>query len=86
MCAYKKPLCFTLCELLIVLVIMGILASLAIPSFTSQIRNNRSITMSEELMAAVQVRVAKPLSVLVVFQCVHHPMGRHAQVLGRMDI
>jgi type IV fimbrial biogenesis protein FimU len=45
---------FTLVELMIVVVILGIFASIAVPSFTDLIRRNRVQSASEELYGLLQ--------------------------------
>ena len=45
---------FTLVELLITMVVLAILATIGIPSFTALIANNRATTATNELLAALQ--------------------------------
>lgn len=44
---------FTLIELMVTIAILAIVIGVAIPSFTSQIRNNRSAALAEELATAL---------------------------------
>lgn len=44
---------FTLIELLVTLVVLAIILGFALPSFTDQIRNNRSLTFGEEFATAL---------------------------------
>lgn len=44
---------FTLIELMVTLVVVAIVLSIAIPSFQSQILNNRSITLGEDFASAI---------------------------------
>lgn len=44
---------FTLIELLVTLVVLATLLGIAIPSFSSQIKNNRSVAVAEDLLAAL---------------------------------
>ena len=46
---------FTLIELLVTLAVAGILLSLAIPSFTTIINNNRLVSQTNEIVAAIQL-------------------------------
>ena len=50
---FKKQKAFTLIELLITLVILGIVLGLAMPSFTRQVTNNSSLTLGSDLVAAI---------------------------------
>lgn len=51
----KKYLGFTLMELLVVIAILVILITLAIPFFDTIIQNNRTITLSNELVSALHL-------------------------------
>lgn len=44
---------FTLIELLVTLAVLAIILGIALPSFTDQIRNNRSLTFGEEFATAL---------------------------------
>ena len=46
---------FTLIELLVTLAVAGILLTLAVPSFTAIINNNRLVSQTNELVAAIQL-------------------------------
>ena len=50
---FKKQKAFTLIEVLVTLVILGIVLGLAIPSFTKQMTNNSSLTLGSDLVAAI---------------------------------
>jgi len=50
---FKNQKAFTLIELLITLVILGIVLGFAIPSFTKQIINSSSLTLGSDLVAAI---------------------------------
>jgi len=50
---FKKQKAFTLIELLITLVILGIVLGLAMPSFTKQAINNSSLTLGSDLVSAI---------------------------------
>lgn len=50
---------FTLIELLITMVVVAILASIAIPSFLTVMKNNRSVMLSEEFVGALQLARAE---------------------------
>lgn len=45
---------FTLIELLITMVVLAIVASVAIPSFVTVMKNNRSVVLAEEFTGALQ--------------------------------
>jgi len=49
----KKTAGFTVIELMIVLVVLGILAGLAAPAFQSMLQNNKSAALSEDFVSAV---------------------------------
>ncbi len=51
----KSVFGFTLIELLVTLVVVAIVLSAAIPSFQSQILNNRSISLGEDLASAINL-------------------------------
>lgn len=44
---------FTLVEMMVALIVVGILLSIAIPNFTRQIRNNSSVSLASQLQAAL---------------------------------
>lgn len=44
---------FTIIELMVALVVMAVVVAIAIPSFNTQIQNNRSAGLGEELVAAI---------------------------------
>lgn len=46
---------FTLIELLVTMAVAGILLTLAVPSFTTIINNNRLVSQTNELVAAIQL-------------------------------
>ncbi|WP_347331150.1 GspH/FimT family pseudopilin [Marinimicrobium locisalis] len=46
---------FTLIELMVTLAVLAIILAVAVPSFTSQIRNNRSMALGEEFVTALSV-------------------------------
>ncbi|KAF1016369.1 MAG: hypothetical protein GAK31_01867 [Stenotrophomonas maltophilia] len=46
---------FTLVELMVTLVVLGVLASIAYPSFTGMIRGNRVNTSSNQVIALVNL-------------------------------
>ncbi|WP_170941754.1 GspH/FimT family pseudopilin [Cellvibrio mixtus] len=50
---------FTLIELLITMVVLAIVASIAIPSFVTVMKNNRSVMLSEEFVGALQLARAE---------------------------
>ncbi|WP_444920977.1 GspH/FimT family pseudopilin [Microbulbifer sp. CnH-101-G] len=50
---YFRQRGFTLVELMVTLMVMAILVSIAMPSFTNSINNNRSIALSEEFIGAL---------------------------------
>lgn len=52
---YEKEHGFTLIELLVTLTIVGILASIAAPSFSGMIKNNRMSTQYNELLASLSL-------------------------------
>jgi len=69
-CAVKgKDLGFTLVELMVTLTVLGILLSLAAPSFTALVANNRIATETNELIGALNlaraeaIRRAQPVTV-----------------------
>lgn len=49
----KNQNAFTLVELLVTICVLGVLLSLAVPSFRSQIVNNRSTVLAEDLTARI---------------------------------
>lgn len=52
----RKLACgFTLIELLVTLAVVAIVLSVAVPSFQSQILNNRSIALGEDLASAINL-------------------------------
>ena len=57
--AMKAQKGFTLIELLVTLTVVAILAGIAVPSFSSAIRNNRVATVTEELRGALQLARAE---------------------------
>ncbi len=63
---------FTLVELLITLVIVGILTAIAVPSFTNMINNNRAVGATENLAATLRVAqmeaVKRHRNIVVAFQ------------------
>lgn len=48
---YQKG--FTIIELMVTLVVMGVVLGIAIPSFNQQLLNNNSLALGEELVSAV---------------------------------
>ena len=46
----KKQKAFTLIELMVTISVLGVVLSLAIPSFNKQILNSKSVTMGEDLI------------------------------------
>jgi type IV fimbrial biogenesis protein FimT len=50
---FKKQKAFTLMELLVTLSVIGILMGLAVPSFQSQMLNNRSLVLGEDFANAI---------------------------------
>ncbi|WMJ68603.1 Tfp pilus assembly protein FimT/FimU [Stenotrophomonas sp. 24(2023)] len=51
----RRPYGFTLVELMVTLVVLGILAAVAFPSFRGMIRANRVTTSSNEIIALVNL-------------------------------
>jgi type IV fimbrial biogenesis protein FimT len=49
----KSQQAFSLIELVVTLVVLAILIAFALPSFNTQIRNNRSLALGEELVSAI---------------------------------
>lgn len=49
---FKKLNGFTLIELMVTLAVLGIVIGVAIPSFTRQVLNNRSLTLGSDLVTA----------------------------------
>jgi type IV fimbrial biogenesis protein FimT len=50
---FKKQNGFTLIELMVTVVVLAIVLAVAIPSFTSQVLNNRSLTLGGDLVTAL---------------------------------
>lgn len=46
---------FTLIELMVTVVVLGLLMTIAVPSFTDMIRNHRSLTAADELTSALNL-------------------------------
>lgn len=46
---------FTLIELMVTLVVLAIVISIAVPSFSGMLRDNRNLTMRNELASAIQL-------------------------------
>lgn len=44
---------FTLVELMVTVVVLGLLMTIAVPSFTDMVRNHRSLTAADELTSAL---------------------------------
>ena len=61
---------FTLIELLVLLAVLGVVAAIAVPSFTTFIQSNQLITTSNDLVGALNVarseavRLAQPVSLI----------------------
>lgn len=53
---------FTLFELMITMAIVAIVAALAIPAFTEQIRNNRSVSLANEFVDSISFARAQAVS------------------------
>ena len=53
---------FTIIELLVTTAVIALVAAIAIPSFTEQIRNNRSITIANEFIDTVSFARAQAVS------------------------
>lgn len=53
---------FTLIELLVTLVVLAIVVGIAIPNFGAMIRDNRSMTLSDELIGAVSYARAQAIT------------------------
>ena len=51
----KNQKAFTLIELLVTICVLGVLLSIAVPSFRSQIVNNRSAALGEDIVTAINV-------------------------------
>ncbi len=58
---FKNQKAFTLIELLVTVCVLGVLLSLAVPSFRSQIVNNRSVSNAEELADALKYARAEAM-------------------------
>ena len=50
---FKKQKAFTLIELLVTVTVVGVVIGLAVPSFNSQILNNKSVALGEDFVTAV---------------------------------
>ena len=53
---------FTLIELMVTLVVLAIVVGIAIPNFSTMIRDNRSITLADELIGAVNYARAQAIT------------------------
>ena len=52
---FKKQKAFTLIELLVTVTVVGVVIGLAVPSFNSQILNNKSIALGEDFASALNL-------------------------------
>lgn len=57
----KKQNAFTLLELMVTVAVIGILTAIAAPSFKTMIANNRSATIAQELMDAINLARAEAI-------------------------
>ena len=57
-----RPHGFTLVELMVTVAVMGIIAVIAVPSFTNLIRNNRVTSAANEMVALLQTARAAAIS------------------------
>jgi type IV fimbrial biogenesis protein FimT len=53
---------FTLIELMVTLVVLAIVVAIGLPNFTTLINNNRSVTLGEEMVVAINLARAEAIS------------------------
>lgn len=80
----RKPRGFTLIELIIVIVILGLLAAVAIPKYVDM-RGEAAVAQANGVFAAAQAAAATNFSANMVGQAGHPLIVDGATLLGAMD-